>query len=70
MLVLDTVENCFFNLVHKSLELILPIAQDIAIGDNVAVINCIIAQSCIFHTIYSSVGEEEVIPDSSEFESC
>ena len=70
MLDLDTVENCSFNQVYRSLELILPIAHDIAIGDNVAVINCIIARSCIFHTIYSSVGEEEVILDSSEFESC
>ena len=62
MLVLDTDENCSFNLVHKSRELELPMAHDIAIEDRVAVINCIIALSCIFHTRTSShsAGEDEL----------
>lgn len=73
MLVLETVENCSVNLVHRSLELMLPMAQDIAIGDNVVVISCIMALSCIFHTTYSSCGVEdevtgELIPDSLELE--
>ena len=61
MLVLDTVENCSFNLIHNSLELVLPIAQDKAIGDKVAVMSCMTALSCIFQIVIASqsITEEE-----------
>ena len=63
MLVLDTVENCSLSLVQRSLELVLPIAHDSAIGDNVAVMSCIIALSCILQITtasHSTTDEEEV----------